>query len=219
MCPPKAASPHSERRKADLWAEFEPQQLATPEAFLRDPVLVWRWYRWRRKLVTEAEPNPGHFALAALEGLVPKMTLITQNADGLHQRSGSQHVTELHGNLFATRCFVEGTFENDDPNPADPRCGRCGGHLRPGVVWFGEDIPEAALKVAAEAADDCDVFLSIGTSSLVWPAAGVADAAAQRGATVIEINIDPTPLSSRCDFAIQRTSGKVLPELVNCLAV
>lgn len=205
--------------QSGLWAEFDPQELATPEAFLQDPVLVWRWYRWRRKLVAEAEPNPGHFALAALEDQVPEMTLITQNVDGLHQRAGSQHVTEFHGNLFATRCFVEDTLEDDDPSSADPRCRRCGGHLRPGVVWFGEAIPKLALKVATEAADDCDVFLSIGTSSLVWPAAGFAAAAAQRGATVIEINIDPTPLSSRCDFALQGASGELLPELVRRLAI
>ncbi|MDP7041537.1 MAG: NAD-dependent deacylase [Gammaproteobacteria bacterium] len=205
--------------QSGLWAEFDPQELATPEAFLQDPVLAWRWYRWRRKLVAEAEPNPGHFALAALEDQVPEMTLITQNVDGLHQRAGSQHVTEFHGNLFTTRCFVEDTLEDDDPSSADPRCRRCGGHLRPGVVWFGEAIPKLALKVATEAADDCDVFLSIGTSSLVWPAAGFAAAAAQRGATVIEINIDPTPLSSRCDFALQGASGELLPELVRRLAI
>jgi len=205
--------------QSGLWSEFDPQELATPEAFLQDPVLAWRWYRWRRKLVAEAEPNPGHFALAALEDQVPEMTLITQNVDGLHQRAGSQHVTEFHGNLFATRCFVEDTLEDDDPSSADPRCRRCGGHLRPGVVWFGEAIPKLALKVATEAADDCDVFLSIGTSSLVWPAAGFAAAAAQRGATVIEINIDPTPLSSRCDFALQGASGELLPELVRRLAI
>ena len=205
--------------QSGLWSEFDPQELATPEAFLQDPVLVWRWYRWRRKLVAEAEPNPGHFALAALEDQVPEMTLITQNVDGLHQRAGSQHVTEFHGNLFTTRCFVEDTLEDDDPSSADPRCRRCGGHLRPGVVWFGEAIPKLALKVATEAADDCDVFLSIGTSSLVWPAAGFAAAAAQRGATVIEINIDPTPLSSRCDFALQGASGELLPELVRRLAI
>lgn len=205
--------------QSGLWSEFDPQELATPEAFLQDPVLAWRWYRWRRKLVAEAEPNPGHFALAALEDQVPEMTLITQNVDGLHQRAGSQHVTEFHGNLFTTRCFVEDTLEDDDPSSADPRCRRCGGHLRPGVVWFGEAIPKLALKVATEAADDCDVFLSIGTSSLVWPAAGFAAAAAQRGATVIEINIDPTPLSSRCDFALQGASGELLPELVRRLAI
>ena len=202
-----------------LWAEFNPQELATPEAFLHDPALVWRLYRWRRKLVAEAKPNPGHFALATLENQVPEMTLITQNVDGLHQRGGSRNVTEFHGNLFTTRCFAEDTLEEDDPNSADPRCNRCGGHLRPGVVWFGEAIPKAALKVATEAADECDVFLSIGTSSLVWPAAGLVESAAQRGATIIEINIHPTPLSSHYDFALQGASGEILPELVRRLAV
>lgn len=205
--------------RSGLWEAFDPQQLATPEAFVRDPELVWRWYRWRRDLVSSVEPNAGHFALAALENLVSRLTLITQNVDGLHQKAGSGDVVEFHGNLFETRCFVEGTVsEQDDGSPA-PRCKDCGGHLRPGVVWFGESIPAAALDIAARAASECDVFLSIGTSSLVWPAAGLAEAAASNGATLIEINIDATPMSAGSQFVIRGKSGEVLPELVNCLAV
>jgi NAD-dependent deacetylase len=192
--------------------------LATPEAFLEDPALIWRWYRWRRELVAKAEPNPGHHALARLADIVPKLTLITQNVDGLHQRAGSTGVVEFHGNLFEDRCFTEGTVINDgDDTVAVPTCTACGGMLRPGVVWFGEAIPPAALESAASAAADCDVFLSIGTSSVVWPAAGLADAARSNGATVIEINPDVTPQSGQSHHCLQGKSGEVLPELVTYL--
>ena len=201
-----------------LWENFDPHQLATPEAFLQDPALVWRWYRWRRELVAKASPNPGHFALATLESLVPELTLVTQNVDGLHQRAGSAAVTEYHGNLFETRCF-SGPCPQSGAEPADeiPTCPLCGGLLRPGVVWFGEAIPAAAMLTAQQAAEDCDVFLSIGTSSLVWPAAGLGESARNAGATVVEINLDTTPMSSRSHHVLQGKSGELLPELVNCL--
>lgn len=203
-----------------LWEKFDPQQLATPEAFLSDPALIWRWYRWRRELVAGVEPNPGHFALVELENSVPQLTLITQNVDGLHQRAGSSHVTEYHGNLFADHCFVENCVVTDADMSVDvPLCPGCGGMLRPGVVWFGEAIPAHALQAADSAASSCDVFLSIGTSSLVWPAAGLAEIAQQSGASVIEINLDPTPLTDSSHFALSGKSGVVLPELLNCLAL
>lgn len=201
-----------------LWEKFDPQQLATPEAFLGDPALIWRWYRWRRELVARAEPNPGHLALVELAGVVPQLTLITQNVDGLHQRAGSTNVTEFHGNLFEDRCVVENCVVADaDRSARIPLCPGCGGMLRPGVVWFGEAIPAAALQAADTAASDCDIFLSIGTSSLVWPAAGLAELAQQQGATVIEINPDVTPLTASSHFVLNGKSGVVLPELVNCL--
>jgi NAD-dependent deacetylase len=203
-----------------LWENFDPHELATPEAFLRDPELVWRWYRWRRELVAGVEPNPGHFALAELASHVPRFDLVTQNVDGLHQRAGSTGVVEFHGNLFTDRCFVEGcVVEIADAGSGIPHCPSCGGHVRPGVVWFGENIPGEALHAASMAAEHCDVFLSIGTSAVVWPAAGLAETAAQRGATVIEINLDATPLTGQSHFAIQGKSGALLPELVDCLNV
>jgi NAD-dependent deacetylase len=203
-----------------LWEQFDPQQLATPEAFQDDPALIWRWYRWRRELVAGAAPNPGHFALVDLAAMVPQLTLITQNVDGLHQRAGSTNVTEFHGNLFENRCFVEDCVITDADMSVDvPPCPDCGGILRPGVVWFGESIPQAALQAADIAAKSCDVFLSIGTSSLVWPAAGLAEIAQQRRATVIELNLDATPLTSQSNFVLSGKSGVVLPELVNCLAL
>lgn len=200
-----------------LWAQFRPEDLATRDAFLRDPALIWRWYRWRRELVAAAQPNTGHRALARLAGLVPRMTLITQNVDGLHQRAGSKDVIEFHGNLFAERCFVE-NCPIDCSDLADvPRCPACGGYARPGVVWFGEAIPETALNQSISAAADCDVFLSIGTSALVYPAAGLVDVARQAAAVTVEVNPQPTELAASASFAIQAKAGAVLGELVDCL--
>jgi NAD-dependent deacetylase len=148
------------------------------------------------------------------------MTLVTQNVDGLHQRAGSRDVIEYHGNLFDDRCFTGcGPGPANPPAGTLPRCPTCGGHMRPGVVWFGEPIPPQAMAVADAAARDCDVFLSVGTSALVWPAAGLAEIAAGHGATVVEINLDPTPLSGRSHFSVQGKSGEILPELVDCLTV
>jgi len=202
-----------------LWEQYDPHDLATPDAFRRDPALVWRWYRWRRDLVAGVEPNPGHLALVRLAGLVPELTIVTQNVDGLHQRAGSDGVIEFHGNLFENRCFVEGDLaEGADMSAEVPVCPGCGGMLRPGVVWFGESIPERTLEAAAAAVIGCDLFFSIGTSSLVWPAAGLAEAARQQGARIVEINLDATPLSSATHYCLQGKSGEVLPELLDSLA-
>ncbi len=197
-----------------LWEEHNPLDLATPEGFERDPALIWRWYRWRRELVAEAAPNPGHLALAELATLVPKLTLVTQNVDNLHQRAGSAGVIEFHGNIFEDRCYEEGCVVECDHDAEVPRCPRCGGRVRPGVVWFGEMIPEQALNTSLASAADCDVFLSIGTSSLVFPAAGLAEVASEAGAVVIEVNPNPTGMSAGFDYAIAGNAGAVLPELV-----
>ncbi len=202
-----------------LWAQYNPQDLATPEAFIADPVLIWLWYRWRRETVSNVEPNPGHHAIARLAALVPRLTLITQNVDNLHQRAGSRDVIEFHGNIFDDRCFADGSLQRGDHELAVPVCPDCGSNLRPGVVWFGEPIPEYVLNNSWAAAADCDVFLSIGTSSLVYPAAGLADLAKAQGATVAEINPNPTLNAANFDFAIAGNSGVILPELVNCLTV
>ncbi len=202
-----------------LWSRYDPHDLATPEAFARNPLLVWDWYRYRQKLVREAEPNDGHRALVTLSKQVPEFALITQNVDGLHQRAGSPAVTEFHGNLFTTLCSVErkevAAVSDEAPLPTCPDCGAL---LRPGVVWFGEAIPEAALETAVAAAAACDVFLSIGTSSLVQPAAGLADLARGNGGLVVEINPNPTELAASADFAIAAPAGKALPALVNRLS-
>lgn len=202
-----------------LWARYEPTDLATPEAFLADPVLIWRWYRWRRELVAEAEPNPGHIAIAQLSELVPRLTLVTQNVDDLHQRAGSRDVIEFHGNIFDDRCFADGSLQAGDDAAAVPLCSDCGSNLRPGVVWFGESIPEQALNESCAAAADCDLFLSVGMSSLVYPAAGLADLAKQNGATVVEINPNPTMNAANFDVSIAANSGFVMPELINSLSL
>lgn len=198
-----------------LWAAFKPETLATPEAFGRDPQLVWEWYTWRRHLVTLARPNPGHLALVEIEERVPAFTLITQNIDGLHQRAGSRNVVELHGNLTRARCLDEGTeLESWPEGETPPRCPRCGGLLRPDVVWFGEMLPEEALAKAWQAAEECDLFFSAGTSAVVEPAASLPYAALRNGARVVEINPTTTPLSAYATWRLEGPAGEVLPALV-----
>ena len=203
-----------------LWSRFNPEDLATPEAFERDPRFVWDWYESRREMLRRVEPNPGHFALAELARRVPRLTLVTQNVDGLHQRAGSRGVLEYHGNILRDRCTVErmvATRSEDSPNGL-PQCATCGGLLRPDVVWFGEAIPAGPMLAAAEAAADCDVFLSIGTSSLVYPAAGLAESALDAGATVIEVNPHATGLSQIAHLALPGASGVLLSQVLAALA-
>ena len=199
-----------------LWAHYEPEELATPEAFERDPRLVWEWYAWRRELVQRAVPNPGHEALAELERRVPSFVLLTQNVDGLHRRADSQNVVELHGNIMRSKCSVEGVFvepREDDPE-VPPSCLGCGAFLRPDVVWFGEALPAEALEAAYGAARECDVFFSIGTSGLVQPAASLAFDALRCGAVIVEINPNETPLNRHADYVLRGGAGDVLPALV-----
>jgi NAD-dependent deacetylase len=199
-----------------LWEKFKPEDLATPRAFLRNPKLVWDWYAWRRKLVCEVKPNPAHLALVELERLIPRFDLITQNVDGLHQRAGSRKVIELHGNITRTKCFDEGTVVDEWPDTGEipPKCPRCGGLLRPDVVWFEEPLPEREITDAIAASRACDVFLCIGTSALVYPAASLPIEALDAGATVVEVNPEPTPFTPRAHFVLAGAAGRVLPELV-----
>jgi len=199
-----------------LWARFRPEELATPAAFARDPRLVWEWYEWRRGLVALAQPNPAHHALARMQSLVPGFTLITQNVDGLHARAGSADVVELHGNIHRSKCFADGlpVAERVLADSLPPRCPRCGGPLRPDVVWFGEPLPAEALARAEAAARDCDAFLAVGTSAAVYPAAQLPLTALAAGACVIEVNRDPTPLSAAATFSLRGRAGEILPQLV-----
>ncbi len=201
-----------------LWAKFRPEELATPEAFERDPRLVWEWYEGRRTSVLAAQPNPGHRALAELARRVPRLTLVTQNVDGLHERAGSTGVLEYHGNILRDRCMDEQAVRERVPGPDGlPHCATCGALLRPDVVWFGEAIPAEPMRLADAAARSCDVFLSVGTSSLVYPAAGLAEIALRQGAAIIEVNPNPTDLSSCAEAALRGPSGQVLPELLAAL--
>jgi len=202
--------------QSGLWAQYRPEDLATPQAFLRDPKLVWSWYAMRRDLAKTVDPNPGHYALAEMARRIPDFVLITQNVDGLHRRAGSPDVIELHGNLQRVKCFDCGRQAQDwdEAGEAIPLCQSCGGLLRPDVVWFGEQLPQDALEMAIEAARRCQVFFSIGTSGLVQPAASLAYAAKNRGGIVIEINAEPTPLTANCNYAFHGKAGEILPDLL-----
>ena len=202
-----------------LWSQYKPEDLASPEAFTRDPKLVWDWYAWRREAIKGVRPNPGHYALVEMEKLVPEFTLITQNVDGLHRFAGSQNVLELHGNIQKVRCSQCGLFTEtwvDDPDSV-PTCSSCGGLLRPDVVWFGEPLPRGELEAAVKASRACQVFFSIGTSGVVQPAASLAHAARNNGSVVVEINAEPTPLTPKVDFAFHGKSGELLPDLVKAV--
>jgi NAD-dependent deacetylase len=209
-----------------LWKEFDPMRLATPEAFAADPELVTRWYDHRRLGCLAAEPNPGHAAIAELERRLTarggRFTLLTQNVDRLHHRAGSRSVVELHGSIIVWRCAscAERTEPAPEPFPLFPPPATCcpAAILRPDVVWFGEMLPTAAIALADEAVTSCDLFLSVGTSAVVYPAAGFAHAAAARGAPVAEINRDPTPLSSVVRWSIRGKSGEVLPEVLRLMS-
>lgn len=197
------------------WAKYRPEDLATPEAFARDPKLVWDWYAMRRNKVTEATPNAGHFALVELESLIPNFTLITQNVDGYHRQAGSKNVLELHGNIQKVKCYDGcGVVESWNTGDTPPHCPKCNAYLRPDVVWFGESLPLDTITAAHKAALEAQAFFSIGTSGLVEPAASLAHTARQNGAIVIEINLDPTPLTPHVDFALHGKSGEILPQLV-----
>jgi NAD-dependent deacetylase len=199
-----------------LWAQYKPTELASPEAFARDPKLVWDWYAWRREAIKGVRPNAGHYALVEMARRVPGFVLITQNVDGLHLMAGSTAVLELHGNIQRVRCAECGRFAEswEELSPEVPQCEVCGGLLRPDVVWFGEALPRAALEEAVRAARKCELFFSVGTSGVVQPAASLAFAAHNRGALVVEINMEPTPLTPKADYFLQGRSGEVLPELV-----
>ncbi len=209
--------------KDGLWNRYDPQELATPEALHRNPRLVWEWYNWRRSLILKAHPNPGHRALVDLEQRFgSRFLLVTQNVDGLHQQAGSQRLVEIHGNIFRERCVRCGLErENRTVYPEDtlpPRCPRCGGLLRPGVVFFGETLPEDALSQAFAAAQRADVILVVGTSAVVYPAAALPYEVKNHGGRIVEINPQSTPLSPLAEVSLHAPAGQALPELVRALS-
>lgn len=204
------------RGPGGLWRQYRPEELATPQAFARDPRLVWEWYDWRRARVAETSPNAGHEALARLEWHLPEFTLITQNVDGLHDRAGSRRLLKLHGDLWQVRCTGCGMERREDAVPLPqlpPRC-ECGALLRPAVVWFGEALSADIIAAATEAAARARLFLVIGTSAVVQPAASLALIAKEHGARIVEINPERTPLSDYADVSLCGPAGEWLPKLV-----
>lgn len=202
-----------------LWAQYKPEDLASPQAFRRDPKLIWDWYAWRREAVKGVRPNAGHYALVNLETRIPEFTLITQNVDGLHRMAGNQNVLELHGNIQRVRCSECYTVAEiwDDDTESVPLCAVCKSLLRPDVVWFGEALPRDQLEAAVEAARTCEIFFSIGTSGVVQPAASLAHAARNQGAVVVEVNAEPTPLTPKANYFFQGKSGEILPQLMKAV--
>lgn len=199
-----------------LWKQFRPEELATPEAFTRDPLLVWQWYDWRRQKIAAVAPNAGHRALVELEQARQWFALITQNVDGLHDLAGSRNVLKVHGDIWqlrCTRCRREWTDRRAPLPELPPRCA-CGGMARPGVVWFGESLPPGVWARSEEAAGRCGVFLVVGTSAVVYPAAGLVPLARHAGARVVEINREETPMSSLCDASLRGNAGEILPALI-----
>ncbi len=202
-----------------LWGQFDPEQLASPEGFLRDPPLVWRWYEERRRMISTAQPNPGHTAIARLEDHFGNFVVITQNIDDLHRKAGSRNVVEMHGNIFRYRCFdlghpIDGIPQGDC---VPPRC-RCGSLIRPDVVWFGELLPERAVQRAYAALETCDVMVVVGTSGIVYPVAGFPGVARRCGARVIEVNPEETPITPLADVFVEGRAGEALPLLVDAFA-
>jgi len=198
-----------------LWANYNPEDLATPEGFRRDPALVWNWYVERRKMIGEAAPHPGHFAVAELEPMFGEFLVVTQNIDDLHRKAGSKNIVEVHGNIFRYKCF-----DNDHPveklpatKEVPPRC-HCGSMIRPDVVWFGEMLAQEDLDRAFAALSACEAVLVVGTSGIVYPAAGFPHAAKNLGATVVEVNPEETPITAVADVFVKAQAGEALPLLV-----
>ncbi len=200
-----------------LWRNYSPESLATAEAFESDPRLVWEWYDWLRGLIHAAQPNPGHLALAELQQKNPgRFTLVTQNIDGLHEKAGSRDVVKLHGDIWRLRCTTCGREGRNEQVPMEhlpPLC-RCGGTLRPAIVWFGEMLPEDSWMRAVDAAGRADVFVAIGTSAVVYPAAGLVRVARESGAQIVIVNPDPTPADQLAQWILRGPAGEILPRLI-----
>ena len=201
-----------------LWANYKPQDLATPEAFARDPETVWRWYQWRRRVHAGVIPNPAHQAIAAFEARRPQTVLVTQNVDRLHELAGSTAPIHLHGSVFRNKCADCGLSTPEVPHDLEtpPRCESCGGLCRPDVVWFGEGLPEEPWRAALAAAEQAEIVLSVGTSATVHPAARIPLVAREAGALVVQVNPEPTAFD-RIALNLRGPAGLVLPELLSRL--
>lgn len=200
-----------------LWSKLKPEELANFDAFMRNPELVWEWYNYRKTLIHDVKPNPGHYALARMQELVSDFTLVTQNIDNLHIRAGSKNVLELHGNIERSYCIDCGKFAADVEVSSEnkvPHCPTCNGIIRPDIVWFGEMLPEGVFEAAAEAANRCELFLTVGTSAVVYPAASLPLIARKNGAYIVEINMERTEISHNVHETLLGKAGEILPQLV-----
>jgi len=205
------------RGEDGIWKKYSPEELANFDAFMRNPELVWEWYKFRQNLINDVSPNPGHYAIAEIEERYDEFYLITQNIDDLHRKAGNKRPIELHGNILRNRCldcFYMTSVEEITFDKAVPRCPECGGMLRPDVVWFGEMLPEKALSDVDYALGRINLFFSIGTSGIVQPAASLPILAKNNGAYLVEINIEKTPLTFMVDEFIQGKAGEILPVLL-----
>lgn len=205
------------RGAGGLWEGHRVEEVATPEAFARNPLLVWRFYAMRRERAAQAQPNPAHRAIAYMDELFPSLTVVTQNVDGLHQRAGSRRVLELHGSQWRIRCSACGREREDRRVPLPqlpPRCAACGGLERPAVVWFGEALPGEVFAEAERACSAADLMLVVGTSGVVWPAAGLVEVAAASGASIVEVNPEPSALAFLATVQIPMQAGEALPAVV-----
>ena len=201
-----------------LWKKFKPEELANFNAFIRNPDMVWEWYQYRRKIINEAEPNAAHITIKELEKFF-EVNVVTQNVDNLHGRAGSKNIYELHGNIERNFCIDCKTFYNKDfifENEV-PKCEKCGGLIRPDVVWFGENLPQDVFQQAEEKAKKADICFIVGTSAVVYPAAYIPITAKEYGAYLVEINIQPTEITNSVDLSILGKSGKVLPEILDAI--
>jgi len=203
------------RGKDGIWNKLNPEELANFDAFMRNPKMVWEWYNHRKKIIHEAIPNAGHYAIAEMQNLFDKVTVITQNIDNLHRRAGSKNIFELHGNIERNYCINCKTFYNEelDFSAGVPKC-KCGGLIRPDVVWFGEYLPEDQFEGGERAAINSDIFFVVGTSAVVYPAAGLVHAAKRAGSFIVEVNVVETEISAICDESFFGEAGKILPEIV-----
>jgi NAD-dependent deacetylase len=200
-----------------LWSKLKPEELASFDAFLRNPELVWEWYNYRKKIIHDVKPNPAHSALARLEELVKDFTLVTQNIDNLHRRAGSKNILELHGNIERSYCIGCGKYFAHVELTSEkkvPHCPSCHGIIRPDVVWFGEMLPEGVFETAGDAANRCELFFSIGTSAVVYPAASLPLTARNNGAYVVEINMERTEISQHVHETLLGKAGEILPNLI-----
>ncbi len=205
------------RGKGGMWHKYSATDLATPEAFERNPNLVWEWYQHRRKKVRAAKPNSGHYAIAEFEKLFNSVSVVTQNVDNLHNRAGSTDVIELHGNIeknFCSDCGKRFDFITFEEINKVPKCDECAGNIRPDVVWFGEQLPEEAFRLANYKATSCDICFVVGTSAIVYPAALIPETARRAGAVLVEINIEKTNLSDLADYSLIGKSGEILLNLL-----